>query len=108
MGDVMSSIIVTKVGVLSIGKLVGTINLIIGLATGIIAAVAGIVAYFGADTYDFFDGLLGAIAILLTALILYPLVLFAIGWLYGILASFIFNVVIGVSGGVELTVQENK
>jgi len=102
----MSNITVTKVGVLSIGKLLGTVNLIIGLAVGIIAAVAGTVAYFNAGSYEFFEGLLGMLAIILTAVVLYPLVLFALGWLYGVLVAFIFNVVIGVSGGVDLTVSD--
>jgi hypothetical protein len=103
----MNTITVTKVGALSIGKLFGTVNLIVGLAIGLIAAVAGTVAFFGADTYTFFEGLLGAISIVLTAVVLYPLVAFALGWLYGALIGFIFNVVIGVSGGVELTVDNN-
>lgn len=104
----MSSITVTKVGVLSIGKLFGTVNLIVGLAVGLIAAVAGTIAYFGAGNYDFFEGLLGSLAIILSAVVLYPLVMFAFGWLYGVLAAFIFNVVVGVSGGVELTVKNEN
>ena len=51
---------------------------------------------------------LASLAIILTAVILYPLVMFALGWLYGIVVSFIFNVVIGVSGGVGLTVEEER
>lgn len=98
---------VTKVGVLSIGKLFGTVNLIVGLAVGIIAAVAGNVAYFGAGEYTFFEGLLGSLAIVLSAIVLYPLVMFALGWLYGVLVAFIFNVVVGVSGGVEMTVRND-
>lgn len=74
---VIASITVTKVGVLSIGKLFGTVNLIIGLAVGIVATVAGIIAYFAADNYGFFEGLLGSIGIALAALVLYPLVMFA-------------------------------
>lgn len=103
----MSTINVTRVGVASIGKLFGTVNLIVALAIGIIAAVAGTVAFFNADTYTFFEGLLGAMSIVLTGLVLYPLVAFALGWLYGALVAFIFNVVVGVSGGVELTVDNN-
>lgn len=104
----MSNITVTKVGVLSIGKLFGTVNLIIGLAIGVIGAVAGTVAYLSTNSPAFVEGLLGVLAIILSAVILYPLVLFALGWLYGVLASFIFNVVVGVSGGVELTVSDEK
>jgi hypothetical protein len=34
--------------------------------------------------------------------------MFAFGWLYGVLVAFIFNVVVGVSGGVELTVKNDS
>lgn len=104
----MANITVTKVGVLSIGKLIGTVNLIVGLAIGLIGAIAGTVAYLSAGSYEFFEGLLGVLAIILSAIVLYPLVLFALGWLYGVLVAFIFNVVVGVSGGVELTVSDDK
>lgn len=104
----MSNITVTKVGVLSIGKLLGTVNLIIGLAVGIIAVIAATVTYFAAGSYGFFEGLLGALAIILSAVVLYPLVMFAFGWIYGVLVAFIFNVVVGVSGGVDLTVKNDS
>lgn len=103
----MANITVTKVGVLSIGKLLGIVNLIIGLAVGLIAAIVGTVTYLTTGSYEFFEGLLGVLAIILSGVILYPLVLFAFGWLYGVLVAFIFNVVVGVSGGVELTVRED-
>lgn len=104
----MSQITVTKVGVLSIGKLFGTVNLIIGLAAGIVAAIAGVVSYQVSGTAEgFFEGLLASLAIILATVVLYPLVMFAFGWLYGVLAAFIFNVVVGVSGGVELTVSDD-
>lgn len=104
----MSNITVTKVGVLSIGKLFGTINLIIGLAAGLIAAIAGTVSYLASNTAEgFFEGLLGSLGIILAAVVLYPLVMFALGWLYGVLAAFVFNVVVGVSGGVDLTVSDD-
>lgn len=34
--------------------------------------------------------------------------MFAAGWVYGVLVAFVFNVVIGVSGGVDLTVQNER
>ncbi|HBO64929.1 TPA: hypothetical protein DD425_03135 [Candidatus Saccharibacteria bacterium] len=104
----MKNITVTKVGILSIGKLVGTVNVIVALFVGIIASIVGTTTYLINSTEGFFDNLLASLAIILTAVILYPLVMFALGWLYGIVVSFIFNVVIGVSGGVGLTVEEER
>lgn len=102
----MKSITVTKVGTLSIGKLFGTVNLIVAMAIGIVAAIVSIVTYISTANDGFFAEFIGALAIAVTALLLYPLVAFAFGWLYGVLVAFIFNVVIGVSGGVELETQD--
>lgn len=104
----MKNVTVTKVGVLSIGKLIGTVNVIIALFIGSIAAIVTTTTYLLNSTEGFFDNLLASLAIVLSAVILYPLVMFALGWVYGVVVSFIFNVVIGVSGGVELTVDEEK
>ncbi len=104
----MASITVTRVGVRSIGKLVGTVNLIVGLAIGLIASISGTITFLSAEAHTFSQGLLGSLAIILAAVVLYPLVMFALGWVYGVLVSFIFNVVVGVSGGVELTVKNDS
>ena len=91
----MKNITVTKVGILSIGKLVGTINVIIALFFGIVASVVVTATYLVNSTDGFVDNLLASLAIILSAVILYPLVMFAFGWLYGVVVSFIFNLVIG-------------
>lgn len=102
----MSNITVTHVGVRSIGKLIGTVNLIIGLFVGIVAAVGVTISYFASESPKFFEGLLGSLAIFSAGVILYPLVMFLVGWIYGVLVAFIFNAVIGVSGGIELTTEQ--
>lgn len=102
----MKNLTVTRVGITSIGKLVGTVNAILALAIGIVAAITAIITYVSSSNDGFFTELIGSVAIGLGALIIYPLIAFALGWLIGVLYAFIFNVVIGVSGGVELTVEE--
>ncbi|MAU34181.1 hypothetical protein CL689_05910 [Candidatus Saccharibacteria bacterium] len=102
----MKNITVKRVGILSIGKLAGTVNAIIALAVGIVAAIVGTVSYVTTTNDGIGAELVASLAIILSALILYPLVAFAFGWLYGALVALIFNVVVGVSGGVELTVEE--
>lgn len=100
------SIIVEKTGVSSIGRLVGTVNLIIGLAVGILGSIVAIVNYTQYTANSGFEDVIASIGILLVGIVVYPLVAFAFGWLYGALIAFIFNVVIGVSGGVELTIAD--
>lgn len=100
------SIIVQKTGVSSIGRLIGTVNLIIGLAIGILGSIVAIVNYIAYNSNGILMDIFASIGILLVGVVVYPLFLFALGWLYGALVAFIFNVVIGVSGGVELTVAD--
>jgi hypothetical protein len=100
------SIIVQKTGVSSIARLVGTVNLIIGLVVGFLGAIAAIVSYLHYNSNGFLADAFISVGILLVGVVVYPLVLFALGWLYGALVALIFNLVIGVSGGVELTVAD--
>lgn len=99
---------VQHVGVSSIGRLIGTVNLIVGLAIGILGSIVGIVNYIAYNSNGIFADILASVGILLLGVMVYPLFLFAIGWLYGALIAFIFNVVIGVSGGVKLTIAEEN
>ena len=102
----MSNITVTRVGIMSIAKLTGTVNLIIGLALGIIGTIVAISNYLITTNASFWEELLSSLVILVVGLVVYPLVAFGLGWLYGVLVAFIFNVVIGVSGGVDLEVDQ--
>ncbi|MFZ1301090.1 MAG: hypothetical protein WAQ27_00715 [Candidatus Microsaccharimonas sp.] len=97
---------ITHVGVSSIGRLIGTVNLIVGLAIGLLGSIVGIVNYVGYYSNGIIADIFVSIGILLVGIVVYPLFLFGLGWLYGALVAFIFNVVIGVSGGVELTTED--
>ncbi len=101
------SIIVQRTGVASIGRLIGTVNLIIGLVIGFLGALVAIVSYLHYNANGVVADIFISIGILLVGVIVYPLLLFALGWLYGALVALIFNLVIGVSGGVELTVADD-
>ena len=103
----MSNITVTQVGIMSIAKLVGTVNLIIGLAIGIIGTIVAISNYVLSTSGAFWEELLASLVILVVGLVVYPLIAFGLGWLYGVLVAFIFNVVIGVSGGVNLEIEQD-
>lgn len=102
----MANIVVQHVGVSSIGRLIGTVNLIVGIAVGLLGSIVGIVNYLAYNSNGIVADVFISIGILLVGLIVYPLFLFGLGWLYGALVAFVFNVVIGVSGGVELTVAD--
>ena len=98
---------VKHVDTLSIAKFVGVVNAIIAVAVGIIGAIAASISYITSGNYSAFETIGLTIAISAVALILYPLFMFVVGWLYGALAALIFNLFIGVSGGITLTVDED-
>ena len=101
------SIIVQKTGVSSIARLVGTVNLIVALVIGFLGAIVAIISYLGQTSNGVFADIGWSIGILLLGVVVYPIIMFALGWLYGALVALIFNLVIGVSGGVELTVADD-
>lgn len=81
------SVIVRKVGVSSLGKLVGTVQAIVGLAVGIIAAIVGTVSVVSNSGASVLMNLFCAVGIVLVGLVVYPLVAFLIGWLYAPICS---------------------
>lgn len=103
----MQRFLVHKVGIGSLGKLVGTWFAIIGLATGIIASVVTAVTIFDKGGNVLLNVLYSVLATL-ALLILYPLVWFLVGWLQGAILAVIFNVVVAGSGGLSVHVEETK
>lgn len=99
------SVIVRKIGVSSLGKLVGTVQAIVGLAIGIVASIVGTVNIVSTYSDSFFSNLLLSIGVVLLGVVVYPVVAFMLGWLYGALVAVVLNVVVGISGGIELTVD---
>ncbi len=104
----MSKVLVTEVSVSSFGKLVGTVNGVIGLVIGTIGAVVATIALISNYDYSFLSDILLTFAIMLTGIVIYPLIAFLFGWLYGAVIALIFNLVIGISGGLQITTEDLK
>lgn len=100
------NITIKKLDALSVGKLLGTVNIIIAVAVGLIASIVTVISVVTNNTYDVGMDILVSIGIIIAGIIVYPLFMYAVGWIYGALVGFIFNVVIGVSGGINLTVED--
>ena len=99
---------VKKVGASSLGKLVGTVNALIGLVVGVIMSITATVGVIANNEYSIFADIFISIGLVLLGVIVYPLVMFMFGWIYGALVGVVFNLVIGVSGGLELTTEDEK
>ncbi len=89
-----------RVGVLSVGKICGILGVIIGLIVGVGYAIAFAIA--GAVSGNVpFGGLLGAFAI-----VAFPVMYGVIGFLGGVIDAFLYNIIAGWIGGIELHFEE--
>jgi len=95
----------TQIGVLSFGKLMGAIyvglGFIVGLLYGSIFFIMGGMALSEGDDEGMM-GLLGGCG----ALILAPLFYGILGFLFGLLMAWIYNLAAGRMGGLEMTFED--
>ena len=99
-------IMVTQVGAASIGRLVGTVNAIFALAAGLVGSIVAIADVVAMNNYSLLMNIGVSVAIIMGGIIVLPLLAFLFGWLYGALAGFIWNVLLGAAGGLEVHVEE--
>lgn len=103
----MQRFLVQKVGIGSLGKLVGTWFAILGLLTGVVASVIAAVTIFDNNSSVLLSILYSVLATV-GLLILYPLVWFLVGWIQGAILAVIFNIVVAGSGGLSVHLEETK
>ena len=97
---------ITKVKTGSLAKLIGTLNAIIMLAVGIVFSVTATVAVIANNDFSVLEDVFAALTIVLVGFVIYPLIGFAFGWIYGGLLGLIWNAVLGTSGGLEIETEE--
>lgn len=102
----MQRLVVHKVGVGSLGKLIGTWFAIAGLVIGVISAVVTSVSLFANNSYSILGGVAVAVAVVVGWVVVYPFVMYFLGWLQGAVLAIVFNVVIAGSGGLSVHVEE--
>lgn len=104
----MKRVGITRVGVGSLAKLVGIVNAIIALILGLIGSIVSTVGVISNNNFSVFGDIFAALGIALFGLVVYPIIWFAFGWLYGALIAVIWNAVLSVSGGLEIETVEVK
>jgi hypothetical protein len=97
--------VISNVGVMSCGKVMGAVYGLLGLVIGVIFALismlgAGAVMAATDDAPGFLGALFGV-----GAIIFLPLVYGICGFLGGIITAIIYNLVAGAVGGLELDVR---
>ena len=90
----------------SVAKFVGTVNAVISVFIGLIASFGAIISLIASNEYGGLEAFGLSVGIIAAGILLYPLIMFFIGWLYGALAALIFNLFTGVSGGITVDVEE--
>lgn len=100
------NVTIQRLEAITIGKLVGAFNGIIGVVMGTLTSIVAVIGVVSNNDYGIGMDILVSICILLSGIIVYPIIAYAIGWIYGWLLGLVFNLVVGVSGGINMVVEE--
>lgn len=95
----------TEIKATSLAAFQGTFAAVFGLGVAILHSLDS-VAEMTAATDSVLQGLAFGLATGIVAIIVLPLVYFAIGWVLGLIQGWIFNVVLGTTGGLVVKVKE--
>jgi len=104
----MKKLLVRRLGVGSIAKFVGIAHAIWGFVVGVFLAFSGVAAVIGEDRWSDLERVFASLAVVLGALVVFPIVAFVAGWLYGAVFTLIANLILHTSDGIELDVEEGK
>ena len=99
---------VKKVEAATLGKLLGALNGIVGIFVGTLVSIAAVIGVVSNNNYGVGTDILVSIGILLAGIIAYPVFAYVLGWFQGWLVGIVFNFISGVSGGINIEVEESK
>ena len=97
--------VVTKIGVLSLGKLMGLMYAGIGLLFGVLYALFAVVGGGAMMAMGGGDGAMGGgmmVGLGLAAVIVLPIFYGLLGFLIGLLSALFFNIAAKYAGGLEI------
>ncbi|MDK2907911.1 MAG: hypothetical protein PWQ87_369 [Candidatus Woesearchaeota archaeon] len=87
-----------KIGVLSVAKVNAVIGAILGLIWGIFAAITG-------TSFAVLGGLGFMAGLGLWSIIVFPIIYALIGFIGGVIGAFLYNLVAGWIGGIEIELK---
>jgi hypothetical protein len=94
--------VIKRVGPVSVGKVAGTLYAVFGLLLGACVSLIAMAGGFGSDSSG--AGALGAL-MGVGAIVIFPILYGALGFLFTMIAAALYNLVAGWVGGVELDLQ---
>lgn len=103
--------VVRRVGVLSVGKVLGALYAFFGLIIGAIyALIAIVVGLIGASTAsnsgDALIGGAGGVVFGILSIILFPIFYGILGFIGGLISGFLYNIIARIVGGIELELDQ--
>lgn len=97
--------VITRVGPLSCAKIVGTLYAIVGLAVGALFSLFSMLSGLVSKSSDGFGPGVG-FALGAGAIVAFPLLYGGMGFLTTLLGAWLYNLLAGVVGGIEMEVEE--
>lgn len=79
----------------------------VGLLTGIIYSLGAVIDFAG-STDSILEGMAFGLAQGFLAIILVPIIYFAVGWIIGLIHGVFFNAIVKSSGGIVLRTKTNS
>lgn len=104
----MKEVTITRVGVGSIGRLLGFVNAIVAVVAGIVASIATTANVISTSNLSVWEDVAVSIAIVAGYVVLLPVLAFAFGWLYGAVVALVWNFFLGSAGGVDIEIVDRK
>ena len=94
--------IIKRIGPLSCAKMVGTLYVFVGLLLGAIFSLVGMAGVFASDATDspFVGAFVGV-----GAIVFFPLLYGCMGFISALIGAWLYNLLAGFVGGVQLDVQ---
>ena len=98
--------VLTSVGVLSCGKVMGVMYGAMGLIVGFIVAASSLLgAAFGSAASDHWAALLGTL-LGVGAIVVFPVFYGAMGFVGGLISALFYNWIAGLIGGIEVEFEQ--
>ena len=94
--------VINRIGPLSCAKIVGTLYIFVGLVAGGILSLLAMAGAFASTTSDasYFGAFLGV-----GSIIFFPLFYGCLGFVSALIGAWLYNLLAGVVGGIQLEVQ---
>lgn len=94
--------VIKRIGPLSCAKIAGTLYLLLGLAIGGVISLVALAGGFASDVPEA-SGMGALIGV--GSIIFFPLMYGCLGFISALVGAFLYNVLAGFVGGVQLDVQ---